>query len=469
MNAVCKTLNAKLINAKTRIHAKNSMCLSKNLVFAITLFSTTNVFAGPAEAKPSKLEAYSPIVVLSDRVGDVGQEAIGSGVPVLRGLPVAASIADVPDIKIFYADVDSIQPGKYREVVDMLGSALARGEWVCLETSNFDFPKLRKFIATEFPQIDTSNFNDVAVFLRPNGKLIEAERIDPSDLAMYAGVPLEKTAAYIQRQEFGAEEGIALEKSTSPLPVAKATVTLLSAYKPYLELAQNVYDASPSKLGYALEYNGTYVDVWSTASAPGRPRECVAAWRGTVITHMPDVQADLSSQFSYSAVDIPGVPGGQGGKGFVNRFSAYSAVVMNTFARADCFTVSVTGHSLGGAVASIQAIRLAHHADWKYALKDVVIWNSPNVVTAATLGAPLTTLKLYANHVGVMCRYHDWLVNPLPSGLWRIGPSTSSPTKGCTHVAKGAWSLSATANHNASLWDQDYRNGNVYSCGTNCD
>jgi hypothetical protein len=422
-----------------------------NNSFRVTLLATaltiavapaTNAIAESAST-PDKLLAQqtdssvpSPLVILSQRVGDVGREAIGSGIPTLR----SSALAAYPGLKIIYADVDSIDKDQYREVVNAMRAAVNRGDLVALETSEFDFPLLKNFIMRNFPEADISGFNDVAIILRSEGKQIRAERLDPIDLAMYAGIPYSEIASRLPRAP--ADQGFAYSKS-------------VDGSKFQLDLSIKAYESTPTYSGWALRYNGTYVDVWQAITSPGA---CTVAWRGTVLSHIPDVYADLSSQVSYASTSIDNAAGVtmKGGKGFVNRLHAYDNIVKGQLESLGCNYVGIMGHSLGAAVASIHALQLAHDTRWRGPLLYVTAFNSPNVIDYNTQRDRLAELKKYAT-VNVNCRYHDWLVNPLPTGLHRIGDPNSTPVKGCTYVKTGTtWSADPNANHRPELWYAEF-------------
>lgn len=402
--------------------------------------------AAPADAvidltgnrsKATVKESVWPLIVLSERVGDVALEALGAGVPVLRGI----SVADAPGV--LYVDVDSIAQDEQLAVVDALRDALNRKDFVAIETSEFDFPKLKRFVSVNFPAIDATKVNDVAVILRPQGKGIVAESIDPSELAMYLGVPFEKTTA-------GYYSSIDHEQ-----PTAKATPAVPVRIQYLHQFAAKANETTPTISNYTLTMNATHVDVWKHRSNGN----CVVAWRATDVTDYWDVYLDLRSQVAFrnTAIDNQQNVAMKGGRGFVSRAHAYDDQIYSELSRNQCQTVDVTGHSLGAAAASIHALQLAHHATWRDKLQYVVAWNSPNAVDDATRKAPADTLKSYAE-VHVFCRHHDWLVNPLPTGLHRIGNANSSPNKGCTFNKTGTTNnpLDPTANHKLVLWRDDF-------------
>ncbi len=410
-------------------------------VLTVAFATSTSAVAGNAststhlKAQQAETAERTPMFILSQKVGDVGREAIGSGVQTVR----SAEFEHYPGLKIIYADVNSIEKDKYREVVNSIRTALNGGNFVALETSEFDFPLLKNFIMQNFPEIDISEFNDVAVLLRLEGKKIRAERIDPTELAMYAGIPYAEIASRLP--SIPADQGVIHSKA-------------YIGGKINLDLAIQAYDDTPTYTGWTLKYDGTYVDLWESNTGQG---VCTVAWRGTVKTNLHDVYADLTSQayFSASINNVAGVSM-KGGNGFVQRLHAYDDTLKNKFTSAGCISIVITGHSLGAAVASIHALQLAHDPDWRVPLNSVVAWNSPNVISAATQRDRLAELNKHAV-VHVNCRLYDWLVNPLPTGLHRIGNPDSTPVKGCTFVKTGTtWSTNPNANHAPDLWRSEF-------------
>ena len=413
-------------------------------VLTVAFATSTSAVAGNAststhlKAQQAETAERTPMFILSQKVGDVGREAIGSGVQTVR----SAEFEHYPGLKIIYADVNSIEKDKYREVVNSIRTALNGGNFVALETSEFDFPLLKNFIMQNFPEIDISEFNDVAVLLRLEGKKIRAERIDPTELAMYAGIPYAEIASRLP---------------SAPAPAVQKVVSskLFVGPRRLLELAIQAYESEPKYTDWTIKLNKSYVDVWQHSSSQHRGW-CIVAWRGSA--NLNDFYADLTSQLSYESTKIDNAKGVlmRGGKGFVNRLHAYDDTVKEKLTSLGCTLVEITGHSLGGAVASIHALQLAYDRDWSGPLYQVVAWNSPNVIDADTHRDRLPALENAAD-VHVNCRNHDWLVNPLPTGLHRIASRSSTPIKGCTSIAAGtAFALLPTTNHAASLWRSEY-------------
>ncbi len=414
------------------------------IVLGMAMATFCSVPASAAESIRQARESadgFSPVLVLSTKMGDVGREAVGMGLSVQRD----RNLAMAPIDKMLYVDVDSIESADYRAVFDIARSQLFHGTAVVIETSEFNFDRMHAIVAAEFPMLKPSSIEDVAVLIQLEGGVIKAERVDASEMAMHAGVAFKDTTAGHYSSAASAASGDTAPHSKAA-PPSSISYTLLYAAK--------AYESAPTSADYNLKYNGTYVDIWKKKTTP--TGKCIVAWRGTVTTNLWDVYADLSSQLSWSTVKIDNAANLnlKGGKGFVNRLHAYDDTVAARMTDNLCTDITVTGHSLGGAIAQIHALQLYISDGWYYKLKTIVAWNSPRVVDEYThwwyenLSAGYT----YA----INCRNHDWLVNPLPTGLYRMATQSSTPIGGCTHVGPGTYSASPTTNHDLSKWWTQY-------------
>lgn len=418
---------------------------------------TEDAGRGPADPEGS---GYRPLLVLSERVGDVGGEAVHIGLPEVH--PRASLDRDLLDASgdgILYVDVDSVEATDLRDVLDLVHAGLAEGRAAVIETSEFDFDKMHGIVAAEFPAIDRATIEDVAVLLHQDAGtgVVTAARIDPSELAMLGGVEFEDTTA--GRARALAEE---LARTAPPpnLPAGAlldtiapgATSALGAGYYDPINFAIRAYDASPGQQGnWQLRHNGTYVDVWKTGS--GASTACYVAWRGTDTSNFWDVWADGSSQFA-SAIRVDNVEGNttlKGGRGFVNRLHSQDDTVKNRLTSLGCKLVMITGHSLGGAVSQLHGSQLAFDPTWKSRLLAVDAWNSPNVVNTATRAVVVARFNNLGNLWSVNCRRNDLIVNSVPTGLVRLGPASSQYVGGCTHVSPQVSSI-GTSNHSMDYW-----------------
>ncbi len=410
------------------LRSKKLAALSATLI-AISAASGT-VLANSADIKPTQ-GAFSSLLVLSDNVGDVGREAIHMGLTQFK----ATHRLDMQFHTIVYVDVDSVKDSAYRQVFDQLKASVNDGNLAVVETSMFDFDRMHNIVATEFPMVDRSSIEDVAVLLRREGGTIKAMRIDPSELAVLGGVEPTSTTA---------------GRARSVADSRQQMKSLGAGYYDPINFAIRAYDADPGTQGnWQLRHNGTYVDVWKTSNGP----HCFVAWRGTNPLNPSDDWADVSSQFR----TIANIDNGEnntslkGGRGFVNRLHAYDNTVNDRLRSLGCITVQITGHSLGGAVAQLHGIQLAFNAYFKSRLLAVDAWNSPNVVNTATRALITARFNTLGNLWSVNCRRNDMIVNSVPTGLVRIGPASSAHVAGCTYVSPQR-SRNPASNHSPSFW-----------------
>lgn len=399
------------------------------------------------EGLSNSQHARSSLLVLSEKIGDVGREAISIGLPAVKGRQL-----DAGEDGILYVDVDSVPKSAFRAVFDMVHAGLQRGRSVVVETSEFDFDRMHEVVASEFPMIDRSTIEDVAVLLRPEAGTIKALRVDPSELAIYGGVEFKDTTA--GRVDSLVQEMVRSYGSAAASANATTSTNALGAgYYDPINFAIQAYDSNPGTQGnWELRYNGTYVDVWKTPGASVNP-SCYVAWRGTDPTNPSDDWADISSQFRQIA-NIDNAENNtvlKGGRGFVNRLHAYDNIVNKRLKDLNCSNVSITGHSLGGAVSQLHGIQLAFDPYWKSRLLIVDAWNSPNVVNTATRAVVVARFNILGNLWSVNNRRNDMIVNSVPTGLVRLGPANSAYVAGCTHVSPQR-SSNGFSNHSLAFW-----------------
>ncbi len=403
---------------------------------------------GGAPSAPDGVERR-PLLVLSEHVGDVGLEAIKNGLPEVTD----RDLIDASQDGILYVDVDSVAEADLRGVFDLVHAGLQNGRSAVIETSDFDFDKMHGIVASEFPEIDRSTIEDVAVLLHRDAGTgaVKALRIDPSELAMHGGVELADTMAGRAR---ALARKIAQSAPPSPPPgLERGDIAALGVgYYDPINFAIRAYDASPGTQGnWQLRHNGTYVDVWKTGS--GSNTSCYVAWRGTDTSNFWDVWADGSSQFAF-AIRVDNAEGNttlKGGRGFVNRLHAYDNTVKDRLTSLGCDYVMITGHSLGGAVSQLHGSQLVFDPYWKSRIFAVDAWNSPNVVNTATRAVVVARFNTLGNLWSVNCRRNDLIVNSVPTGLVRLGPATSQYVGGCTHVSPQVSSI-GTSNHSMDSW-----------------
>lgn len=431
---------------------------------------TLSVLAGliamsyQANADVVAADTIMPVVQLSEKMGAVALEARANGINLVE----SAKTLSANTARILYIDVDSLGSAdaktNEKAIFAKAAKGLAQGYSVVFETSQFDFDNMHEKVFNHFPDAQYNDIKDVTLLLKMQGDQLVAQRLDPQEFAALAGVQpqMEDIAAQLlikaNTPKQDKEVASTQDRSLATQPASASLYGSIPSNVQYtLRFAEKAYESNPSDNVFNLKYNSTYVDVWKKRYYP--LDRCVVAWRGTDTTNMWDVYADLSSQLSYSAKQIDKtISGMKGGKGFVNRLHSYDDAVNNVLQSNGCNHITVTGHSLGGAVAQLHMLQLGF-SSMSGNLEALVAYNSPNVVDSHTQSYFASNIAgLIDDGHHELCKHHDWLVNPLPTGLVRLGPQNSSPNKGCSYVASGSWSPSPTTNHNLSLWSNEFNN-----------
>jgi hypothetical protein len=393
-------------------------------------------------AEKLSLTPLSPLLILSERVGDVGREAISIGIQ---------KISDVNQFSkykngIVYVDVDSIKESSYRDVFNSVHATLGNGGSVVIETSDFNFEKMHKIVESEFPMLDRSTIEDVAVLLRPDAGTIKAMRIDPSELAMYAGADYQNTTA--------GQASLMLKTKGDSKALVPAT-SFLALYFAIAAYEENIANVGLVPDHWKRVLNRTVVDVWQEDDPSTSTVPCYVAWRGTDIRSGDDVWADLTSQF-HVKIQIPIQEDVtlKAGKGFVKRFDAYKLAVNSKLTDSGCTHIYTTGHSLGAAVSQVHATNLAYDRAFKHKLRTVYGWNSPNVVDANARDKIRARLADLIVSIKIANRRNDAIVNSVPTGLKRLGNPQSLHIGEVDYVGPQK-SLNPAGNHSPGFWLAD--------------
>lgn len=420
---------------------------------------TLSVLAGlmaisyQANADVVAADTILPVVKLSEKMGAVGIEAKASGI----NLVDSAKNLSANTARILYIDVDSLGNANEEAIFAKAAKGLAQGYSVVFETSQFDFDNMHEKVFSHFPDAYYNDIKDVTLLLEMQGDQLVAKRLDPQEFSALAGVQpqMEDIAAnlLIKANTPKLNNGETQDRALNETADRSLWGSIPSNIQYTLPFAEKAYDSNPSHSGYSLRYNSTYVDVWKQNNVS----RCVVAWRGTDVTNLWDIYADLSSQFGSKQIDYT-ISGMKGGLGFVNRLHGYDDAVNNQLSSIGCNDIAVTGHSLGGAVAQVHMVQLGFSA-LAGRLESLVVYNSPNTVTSSTRSYFESNIAWRIDDgYHALCKYHDWLVNPVPIGFVRLGPENSSPNSGCTYVASGTWSPLPTTNHSLSLWYNEFNN-----------
>jgi Lipase (class 3) len=206
----------------------------------------------------------------------------------------------------------------------------------------------------------------------------------------------------------------------------------------YAWFANNAYQATASDrvIGtrlYSVTLNRDVVKVWRSTS--NGTTDCIVAWRGSASTG--DWLRNIESQFGLS-VAVPGEPNNVAriGHGYASRLSTYKAEVDGV----PCNNAySVTGHSLGGAMAEAYSFTIRTKKPNLEAYNPARVGNARfRTQLVAELGS-IAKVKVYCRHIDPV-----WYV---PVGLEHVGNND-----GCFYWGPAVSWWNPVANHAMNLW-----------------
>ncbi len=356
----------------------------------------------------------TPVVSLTRTMGDIGFEIFDGQTPRYNFSTLPKNV----DNAIVYIDVDSIQwnTKKMQAALD-----LARDlNWVVMaESGSWDVPRLHAFLATHYPRVNTKDLKNVAVRIAwDNGRAVATD-LAPTEAAVEVGIDyLQTTAAKAL-----------MENTMSTRAIAPGSN--------YAWFANNAYQATASsrQVGtrfYSVALNRDVVKVWRSTS--NGTTDCIVSWRGSATTG--DWLTNIENQFG-TAVAVPGEPSNAAriGNGYASRLNSYRASV-NAVSCNNAY--SVTGHSLGGAMAEAYAFTI------RTKRPNMEAYNPARVGNASFRTQLVSALG--TSKVEVFCRNGDpvWAV---PVGLQHVGSNN-----GCTYWGSQASWWNLVANHAMNLW-----------------
>lgn len=388
---------------------------ASSLVSAGNASTASNAgISGKAQTTAAVAANRTPVVSLTRTMGDVGFEIFDGNTP-------RYSLATLPknvDNAIVYIDVDSVQWSRKRMQAAL---DLARDlNWVVMvESGTWNVPRLHAFLATHLPQAKTKHLQNVAVRISWDNERAVATDLVPSEAAVEVGIDYQQTSE--------AKALLANERMTKAVAPGSN----------YAWFANNAYQATASSktLGtrfYSVALNRDVVKVWKSTS--NGTTDCIVSWRGS--STAGDWLTNIENQFGTS-VAVPGEPSNSAriGEGYAGRLNSYKAAVD---AVACNNTYSVTGHSLGGAMAEAYSFTIRGKRPNMEAYNPARVGNAS---FRTQLVSALGTSK-----VEVFCRDLDpvWAV---PVGLEHVGSNS-----GCTYWGSSVSWINLVANHAMNLW-----------------
>lgn len=370
--------------------------------------------AGTLQKAPAVKAQRTPIVSLTPTMGDVGFEIFDGETPRYSLSTLPKNVNDA----IVYIDVDSIQWNR-KKMQAVLNLAKDLNWVVMAESGSWDVPRLHAFLATHYPRVNTKALKNVAVRIEWNKGRAVATDLAPTEAAVEVGIDyLQTTAAK------ALAENTMMTKAIAP-------------GSNYAWFANNAYQATASsrQVGsrfYSVALNRDVVKVWRSTS--NGTTDCIVSWRGSATAG--DWLNNIQNQFGF-AVAVPGFSTNSAriGQGYASRLNSYKASVDAV----SCNNVySVTGHSLGGAMAEAYAFTI------RTKRPNMEAYNPARVGNASFRTQLVSALG--SAKVEVFCRNGDpvWVV---PVGLEHVGSNS-----GCTYWGSQASWLNLVANHSMNLW-----------------
>ncbi len=367
-----------------------------------------------SNASGSDTAQRTPVISLTGTMGDIGFEIFDGQTPRYNFATLPKNVDDA----IVYIDVDSLQ-WNTRKTRAALKLAKDLNWVVMVESGTWDVPRLHAFLATHYPRMNTKGLKNVAVRIGwDNGRAVVTD-LAPTEAAVEVGIDyLQTTAAKALAQ--------------NPL-----TTKALAPGSNYAWFANNAYQATASngQIGsrvYSVALNRDVVKVWRSTS--NGTTDCIVSWRGS--STAGDWLRNIENQFG-TAVSVPGSPSSAAriGSGYASRLNNYKAAV-DAVACNNAY--SVTGHSLGGAMAEAYSFTI------RTKRPNLEAYNPARVGNASFRNELVSALG--SAKVEVFCRNLDpvWAV---PFGLEHVGSNN-----GCTYWGSSVSVFNPVANHAMNLW-----------------
>jgi Lipase (class 3) len=377
--------------------------------------------SGTAKAAPVAQDQRTPVVTLTETIGDVGFEIFGAKTPRYSFATLPKNVDDA----VLYIDVDSPQ---WNTKQTHAALKLARKlNWVVMaESATWDVPRLHAFLATHFPGTSTKSLENVAVRIGwDKGRAVTTD-LTPSEAAVEVGIDyLETTEGRAAAAKLWRDNSKMATKTLSP-----GSKLAWFANEAYASVPQNnvVYENQ----WYGITKYSDVLKVYSRNVPLSNRRICIVAWRGT--WSPGDILRDAQLQFGTLKAWSGDRTGAKFGHGYIERYKNQIANVH----KVGCTEYSITGHSLGGGMAQLHAYLL------RSINPQLETYNSARTGNAVfyTLMKPSVT----AGRSKLFCRNGDPVAS-VPTGMVSAGPD-----RGCTLWAPRVSFLHVVANHGMQWW-----------------
>ncbi|GAB4187663.1 MAG: hypothetical protein Tsb002_13140 [Wenzhouxiangellaceae bacterium] len=377
--------------------------------------STTDGYGAESQVSVEAELAKPALVVLSDTFGDAGYEMLLSDTVRRSG----SELDQQTEVLLVYANIDSLEASE--KTFAVLDQALARGLPVVLESNNWDVSALHAFVQKYDAEVSLKGLKNVALELSMSTEgQVQAVDTTPSEVAMIAGVPYEKTS---EAQAY-----------------AQLHTATLAPVHPFAPFASAAYSTNPGNTsGWVLRVNNDIYKIWTLTQ--GTTRSCMVSMRGS--NSIGDWARNGQSEFTTSTTPYTGYQGSARiGRGWRTRLDNVILAINNSVDSFGCTVHHTTGHSLGGAMAAVVAFAL----DRRFGdpIYNVVGFNAARTGNAAfrdEFNASTSRQPL------LFCRHLD-PVWPLPTGFVHF----SNGANGCTHWYPSVSTIFPWRNHSMGLW-----------------
>ncbi len=376
----------------------------------------TNASNDSLTVSDGKIEK-SGFILLTSTTGFMAREILALG----AAQPSDEQVLSAPSSALAYAEIDGLD-FKDIEKIENIKFLVAIGTPLLLESDSWNVNQLHAAVEAIFPGTDTSKLHNTGVLIRKTqGNSVSVEDTDFTPTQLMAGIPVEKTTEYTHGWSESLSEATAIHWS--------------------VRFAAKAYDGAPTDDLWTIEDNTNVYDIWRKKSDYKR---CVVAWRGS--SSYGDWIRDIQSM---TLKQVPRVPiDNTAGSGFVDRLDNTDGNIRYDLKRLGCTLTTITGHSLGGAMAHVHTLQLMHDPD--LSVYEMRAYNAARAFGSTAYNTFRNKLSDLSGGIGIYCRSGD-PVNPVPLGLYRGGVA-KSPYYGCTYWGAYKSIFNPISNHALNHW-----------------